>query len=631
MSARFGQADHRPFGAFGVELAYGRRPNGEIVHISTVVSGLQCHCTCPACGRTLVARKGDKTAHHFAHFGAGTGCGAGVETNAHIWAKKVLERTRRILLPAIAAEQDGRKLVARKAGVFVFDEVRLEERLGQIVPDVILKAKDRELIVEIWVTHKCDDEKIAKIRRGGISAIEVDLSRLRAAASEKEVETALLQGASRTWLFNPFLEVAADQLRTQITAEKAAKADALRRRAKQVAAAIRSARPELSDTLRAEREQLVKLGLRGCFEQPVATGDGFVVPPSMWQAAIFSRVFLPQAGKPRWGRVGLDAGCVLDDITDCLAPPLRKSWGLALSKAVAEEAPELVLPVRAVAEYLRSLADAGVLHDDGDAFSLSDRQSEAIAARIAAAKLEGSRLEEVRRQVTAIVERLPGAERRDFDLETWFDRRLRRFSLTPRQLTSAESGRWWEFREALGGIDIMFAGAPVPADFLGLPLEAAGTRATEAIRRKEVERERKAEEAQVAAAERRLAILRERTSMVFGTEDAPWINRPGRSGGPSPALAAQQSDQGLQAAMSALDRIGADRAAKVRADQIAAEAREDLRRAAENRLPEGHAPYFLGSAHPGIGGERPIDFCRDAVTLRRCLQLLPDGRSRGRR
>ena len=41
--------------------------DGAITHVKDVDSGLKCGCVCPACGEPLVARKGTKIMHHFAH------------------------------------------------------------------------------------------------------------------------------------------------------------------------------------------------------------------------------------------------------------------------------------------------------------------------------------------------------------------------------------------------------------------------------------------------------------------------------------------------------------------------------------------------------------------------------------
>jgi hypothetical protein len=46
----------------------------------------------------------------------------------------------------------------------------------QIVPDLYVTAKGRELFVEIAVTHPCDEEKVKRIRNHGVAAIEIDLS-----------------------------------------------------------------------------------------------------------------------------------------------------------------------------------------------------------------------------------------------------------------------------------------------------------------------------------------------------------------------------------------------------------------------------------------------------------------------
>lgn len=140
----FGVVDHRPFSALGLKLAYGRRADGTLAHISEVERGEACGCVCPACERRLVARKCKDKADHFAHKGD-TACSYGAETNAHLWAKEVLEVERRIYLPAIEVELEGRVGIDWRGGFFHFDEVRLERSLGSFVPDVVLRAKGREL------------------------------------------------------------------------------------------------------------------------------------------------------------------------------------------------------------------------------------------------------------------------------------------------------------------------------------------------------------------------------------------------------------------------------------------------------------------------------------------------------
>ncbi|RYY08262.1 MAG: hypothetical protein EON55_20680, partial [Alphaproteobacteria bacterium] len=125
-----GYADHTAFAAFGVELVYGQRPDRTLVHVSEVERGLACACLCPACGRTLVARKGSRTVAHFSHYGNASGCGRNAETNAHIWAKEVLNREKLILLPAVRATAGRDVLETHKERLFRFDHAELEKSLG---------------------------------------------------------------------------------------------------------------------------------------------------------------------------------------------------------------------------------------------------------------------------------------------------------------------------------------------------------------------------------------------------------------------------------------------------------------------------------------------------------------------
>lgn len=67
-------------------IPYGER-DGQLVHISEVDGGLDCNCLCPECRSPLVARKGLKITHHFAHHRSPE-CDA--ETVMHHIAKRLL-------------------------------------------------------------------------------------------------------------------------------------------------------------------------------------------------------------------------------------------------------------------------------------------------------------------------------------------------------------------------------------------------------------------------------------------------------------------------------------------------------------------------------------------------------------
>jgi len=152
-----------PFSDGDVHLAYGEKPDGTIVHVNEVPSGLACGCKCPACSESLVAHKGPKKRHHFAHLAA-LACRHAIESGLHKLAKQILDKERRLWVPAVTGEHDGSILRKHSAQYLDFDDVVLEQPLEGIVPDVIVRKSGHELLVEIFVAHRCGTEKISRIR-----------------------------------------------------------------------------------------------------------------------------------------------------------------------------------------------------------------------------------------------------------------------------------------------------------------------------------------------------------------------------------------------------------------------------------------------------------------------------------
>lgn len=159
-----------------VSLPYALK-NNKLVHISEVEAGLCCDCFCPCCQSRLVARKGGEKRHHFAHY-SNEACSGGLETAAHLLAKEVLSKAAYIVLPPVELyfETGRRMLRLADARKYKIDRVRVENSIEDIRPDLILTIGGRDLIVEVFVTHKVDDEKVGRIKRLGVSAIEIDLS-----------------------------------------------------------------------------------------------------------------------------------------------------------------------------------------------------------------------------------------------------------------------------------------------------------------------------------------------------------------------------------------------------------------------------------------------------------------------
>lgn len=76
-----------------VNLEYGIR-EGKVVRISEIPTdqrGLKCNCTCPGCGKNLVARLGEKKQKHFAHQGDACDIASAQQTALHMLAKEIIE------------------------------------------------------------------------------------------------------------------------------------------------------------------------------------------------------------------------------------------------------------------------------------------------------------------------------------------------------------------------------------------------------------------------------------------------------------------------------------------------------------------------------------------------------------
>ncbi len=259
-----------------------------MAHISEVSSGLECSCVCPGCGTRLVARKGNKQDHHFGHHGVEDGrpCQTGPETALHRFAKEVLARRLELELPPLAIGEGPGKWVGYPGGTYRFDAAFLESRLGEIVPDVIVRKGERHLLVEFLVTHACDEAKIARIAAMDVAAIEIDLSRRPRDTSRRDLEEAILTAAPRKWLHNPKLRAAQDERekrareRDQVLARAAAP---LRRAYLASCAEVRS-----MQTSCLAYDRIIRRHLAHAVGIEVPGIGCFTVPPRDWQALILA-------------------------------------------------------------------------------------------------------------------------------------------------------------------------------------------------------------------------------------------------------------------------------------------------------------------------------------------------------
>ena len=168
-------------------LSYALNAEKRMVHIDTGKNGLECGCVCPSCKEPLVAKNDGKIReHHFAHAN-GADCGTGYQTMIHLLAKDIIEELK--IFPLFL---NGKYLSACE----IHKEVSLVKEFG-IIPDILGFTPVTDgpniigkipVIVEIYVTHKVDEEKAMIIKDSGIPAIEIDLSKSEATTAEELIK-----------------------------------------------------------------------------------------------------------------------------------------------------------------------------------------------------------------------------------------------------------------------------------------------------------------------------------------------------------------------------------------------------------------------------------------------------------
>lgn len=196
-----------------LQLPYGLQKN-VLKHISEVERGLDCKCNCPSCGHPLIARKGEKTAHHFAHYET-TSCSGATETALHLAAKETLEQAGTIRLPDTDVTFNSFREPFRlcKSCHLTFDEVWLEYPAEEMTPDLLIEKNGRHLAIEIKVSHEVDDQKRGKARNRALSILEIDLSKLNRTLTPKLLQSILVEDLDhKSWIYNHRAQLYHDRL-----------------------------------------------------------------------------------------------------------------------------------------------------------------------------------------------------------------------------------------------------------------------------------------------------------------------------------------------------------------------------------------------------------------------------------
>jgi hypothetical protein len=194
--------------------------NSRIVHITEVESGLRCNCYCPCCGGKFVAYKGKILRPHFKHQ-VESNCNYSFETSLHYLAKEIIQEKRYLDLPMVNwtipntpfswfAENSVPPFETVEFQRVYFDKVDVEKSESDFKPDLRCYVGDKQLLIEITVTHGIDEKKLRKIKNNDVPLLEINLSSLEHTITKKTLTKALYHKKASSpepknfkWIYNP--------------------------------------------------------------------------------------------------------------------------------------------------------------------------------------------------------------------------------------------------------------------------------------------------------------------------------------------------------------------------------------------------------------------------------------------
>lgn len=180
------------------KLTYARNQNGDLVFIDTVPKGKKCNCVCDGCGKPLIAKQGDKNQHHFAHEGGNIReC---YDKTLHSLAEQIITEYKQVFSPEYKGEY-----YSHVSELLSFAVVEVEQRndSSDLQPDLVGVTKDgKRILIEIYKTHKVDEEKKDKIRKRGLTCMQINVS--NCSLDREELKTFLLTtDKEREWINHP--------------------------------------------------------------------------------------------------------------------------------------------------------------------------------------------------------------------------------------------------------------------------------------------------------------------------------------------------------------------------------------------------------------------------------------------
>ncbi len=635
-----GHAPNKEYSGSSADLVYALNEDGKLVHISEVSPGADCKCLCPnpSCGKPLVAKVrqltpnqyGKYKAKHFAH-GADQSCANAPESALHLLAKEIVEDELLLLLPEVRATYAGVSRVLHKSSEVRFTHAIQEAKtLKEVIPDIYLECDGHLLLVEIFVTHACDEEKSRQLKVKGIATVEIDLSRFPRDARRTEVMQAVLRDARRYWVFHPKIDAAVAAMKLDAEQKQLAEKEALKKKVDALAGSYVAGLKELTAKATPKLDKKSELFRVGLEKQIGVTAEGagcFTVNAREWQHSILQDAFLLPEGEAKSYSV--------KNLFDWLKKRglIRSEFRFVppdLEEALVDRGVGFIAPYRAIEHYLETLVTRGILVHRANTYGLASGITEKLSEWRRAEELRCKRRKDITDRANRIFDALPEAERQGSNGVKWLAH-PQASGISFRQAIESDDPRYDAMIDALRSIEaMMFRKGVIVEETLGLPIAAERER-QHAARAAEAEaREGARLEAERRDREKRRQCLVTAAS-AFASGGADWLNAPNAElGAASPIDTALGGDAGLERALEALNREAFRRKAQREREAAIAACRADLEFEVTRRLGDAARP-FLASPYVELGNKRPTEYCVSKTSLHTCIDLAEKVRKRLRR
>ena len=181
-----------------VKMPYARR-DGQLHHVDCpyIANGRLCGCSCPSCGRPVIAKRGSRSAHHFAHIQFNGNCVYPVLKALYELTADILRRERRMWLPMIKNPR------YCSAQVWEIEAVSFVSAPQEPLPTLIVMIRGTQLWIDLRLRDEPLNGRVALFRSEKVSAIGIRLSSSSDALTEDAVQRQVLEeGPHKMWLYN---------------------------------------------------------------------------------------------------------------------------------------------------------------------------------------------------------------------------------------------------------------------------------------------------------------------------------------------------------------------------------------------------------------------------------------------